>query len=89
MGGGEDGAGVGLGFVGVNRPAGGGEMGRRWGRGEMGLRVFAVRLERGARQRFLCHAPLVKRTAKPFLCRAPAHDKEFFYDFIKFIKFIK
>jgi hypothetical protein len=65
----------------------------------MGLRVFAVRLERGARQRFLCRAPLVKRTAKPFLyraphkkrtviflCRALAHGKEFFYDFIKFIK---
>jgi hypothetical protein len=68
----------------------------------MGLRVFAVRLERGARQRFLCRAPLVKCTTKLFICRAPhkkrtviflcrepAHDNEFFYDFIKFIKFIK
>jgi hypothetical protein len=53
-------------------------------------RLFAVRLTRGALQRILYRAPLVKRTTKLFLCRAPhkkrtviflcrapAHDKEF------------
>jgi hypothetical protein len=40
----------------------------------MGLQVFAVCLKRGAWQRFLCRAPLVKRTAKLLLCHAP-HKK--------------